>query len=192
MVIERISPALVEEILRNAPRERDPRYFRIWQRVSLALQRALREWIPECHFENLAQYEDRETAQQVLLYAASRPCYGRPKTEFTYDVADPRTVDSSLYNIGVALRIVLDPVEQRLREAGLLELSRRYSHIWRQDILRSAKSRRRILTTLLASDAKLIDAVIDLGTSGDVRRFLRASNMTLRHLLGQDMRGLTN
>jgi hypothetical protein len=31
---------------RSAPAERDPRYFQTWQQTSLALQRAMRKWIP--------------------------------------------------------------------------------------------------------------------------------------------------
>lgn len=189
-MIERISPVLIEEVLRNAPRERDPRYFRTWQRVSLALQRALREWIPERCFEDLASFEDRETAYQVLVFAAARLCYGRPKTEFTFDVADRGTLDSALHNIGMTLRFVLEPVEQRLREAGLTELSPRYSPMWRHDILRIVRRRSRILIGLLASEARLIDAMIDLGTSGDVRRFARGASAALRNVLGQDMRDL--
>src|SRR5579863_8959740 len=31
---------------RDAPEERDARYFPVWQQTSLALQRAMRKWIP--------------------------------------------------------------------------------------------------------------------------------------------------
>ncbi len=189
--MEQISPLLVERILENAPRERDPRYFRAWQRVSLALQRSLREWIFERHFENSARFEDRDAAYPILVYAASRLCYGRPKTEFTYDIADPSMLTSAMHNIGVSLRLILQPIEDRLRAEDKRELSRRYSPIWRQDILRIVKKKPKTLLALLASEAALIDGVIDLGTSGDVRRFARTVNATLRNVLGQDMRDLT-
>ena len=187
--MEQIFPILAERILKNAPRERDPRYFRIWQRVSLALQRAMREWIVERYFEGgPARFEDRETAYNVLVYGACRLCYGRPKTEFTFDVADPQTVASAMHNIGVALRLVLQPVEKRLRQADRRELARRYSAVWRQDILRDVKKRPRVLIDLIAAEAKLIEAVIDLGTSGDLRRFHRGATGALRNLLGEDLR----
>src|SRR5579883_113144 len=135
MATQRPFPALLNEILRHAPRERDPRYFRTWQRVSLALQQKLREWIPAGYFADPSRFEDRETAYPILVYASARLCYGKPKTEFTYDVADGQMVETALYKIGTTLRLVLEPVEKRLRDSGIIELSARYSHIWRQDIL---------------------------------------------------------
>ncbi len=185
-----ISSVLAERILENAPRERDPRFFRTWQRVSLALQRVMRQWIPERYFLDARRFEDREAAYPVLVYAACRPCYGRPKTEFTYDIADPRTITSAMHNIGVTLRSVLEPVEQRLRDAGKIDLSRRYSAVWRQDILRDVKKRPKTLIALLAAESNIIDAIIDFGTSGDFRRYSRISNGALRTLLGEDQRDL--
>src|SRR5512140_3156471 len=38
----------------NAPDETDPRYFAAWQKVSLTLQRALRQWIPGTYFRDSA------------------------------------------------------------------------------------------------------------------------------------------
>jgi len=174
----------------SAPRERDPHYFRIWQRVSVALQRALRVWIPERYFADVLRFEDRQAAYQVLVYAACRPSYGRPKTEFTYDIADPEILESAMHNIGVSLRVALEPVESRLRAAGKAELSHRYSHVWRQDILRGVRKRPKHLIALLAAEAKLINAVIRLGTTGDWRKFSRAANAALRNILGGDLRDL--
>jgi hypothetical protein len=189
-MLEQIPQTLAQGIMRNAPRERDPRYFRTWQQVSLALQRALREWIPEMHFRDAARFEDRCAAFQVLAYSAARLCYGRPKAEFTFDAGDPRTIESALHNVGVALKLALEPVEQRLRAAGRIELSRRYASAWRQDILRQVRQNSRIFTALLGAESKLIDAVIDLGTSGDIPRFARLSNAATRKILGQDMRSV--
>ena len=79
----------------NAPDELQPRYFQTWQGVSLALQKALRTWIPEIYFRDPARYEDRDAAFPLLVYAASRPCRGRPRTEFTYDVVDPQVLPNA-------------------------------------------------------------------------------------------------
>lgn len=129
-------------------------------------------------------------AYQFLVYAACRPCYGRPRTEFTFDVADPGTLDSALHNIGRSLAVVLAAVERRLCEAGFPELGRRYAPIWRQDIMRIVKNKPRRLIALLASEAKVVEAVIDLGTAGNVLRFTRAAGSALRNISGEDMRDL--
>jgi hypothetical protein len=190
MLLTDISPALVESLLRNAPRERDPRYSRMWQKVSVRLQKAMRRWIPVRHFRDAARYENRGLAYQVLVYSAARPFYGKPKTEFTFDPADPGMTGLAMYNIGAALKAQLRPVETQLCAIGMVQLGRRYSTVWTDDILREVKKTPKALIGLLAAEAKLINAVIDLGTSGDVRRFLRAANSSLRNVLGESMRDL--
>jgi hypothetical protein len=70
------------------PAERDLQYFSTWQRVSVTLQRSLRAWIPNIYFRDISQFEDREAAYPLLIYQASRPFFGRPRTEFTYDAAN--------------------------------------------------------------------------------------------------------
>src|SRR5579871_2596988 len=95
------------EFGQNAPAERDPRYFRTWQRVSLALQKSLRQWIPELYFRDLERFQERSEAYQLIVYGACRPFYGRPRTEFTYDIADPETLPLALKNIGHSIRVVL-------------------------------------------------------------------------------------
>ncbi len=176
---------------KNAPVETDPLYFRSWQRVSVALQRALRRWIPEWHFRDLTHLEDRDTAYQFVVYAACRPCYGQPRTEFTYDIADlDATLNGSLRSIGRAMQTVLDPIHKRLVEAGLPELSRRYAPVWHKDILRAVKESPKRLIRLIASEARLINAAIDLGTMHDAGKFERAAGSALRNVAGADMREL--
>jgi hypothetical protein len=123
----------------GAPDERDPGYFRTWQAVSLAVQKALRCWIPENYFCDPARYEDRDAAFPLLVYAASRPCRGRPGSEFTYDMADGEVLPRALYQIGGSLQSVLETVERRLYDCGRPALARRYAPRWHQDVLRGAE-----------------------------------------------------
>ena len=177
----------------HAPDETAPGYFGAWQRVSLALQKALRQWIPEVCFRYAARFEDRPAAYPLLVYAASRLCHGRPRTEFTYDIADPETLPRALYMIGQSLQRVLAAVERRLFEEGRPELARRYAPIWYEDVLRAVKAKPRSLIALLGDEAALINAVIDLGSARRlqaVRPFARSANLTLRTMFGKDLRML--
>ncbi len=177
----------------TAPAERDPLYFRAWQRTSVGLQKALRQSIPGLYFHDSHRFEDRAMAYQLVVYAACRPCYGQPRTEFTFDMADPRALAAALRSIGHATQMVLAPIEKRLRAEGRLVVARRYMPVWYQDIILEVKKQPKLLIRLLASEAKLIDAVIDLGTSrhaASVSRFLRTANLVLRSLLGEDLREL--
>lgn len=184
---------LMGEPWATVPAERAAVYFRCWQRVSVALQNALREWIPEIYFRDESHFDDREEAYQVVAYAASQTFRGQARTEFTYDVADRATVEAALRNTGRRLQAVLAAIEPRLRQSGRLALSRRYAPVWYIDILRAVKKRNQRLIALLACEAKVIDAVIDLGTARDaaaVERFERIANAALRNVAGVDCREL--
>ena len=177
----------------GAPREFDRRYFQTWQKVSVALQRKLRQWIPEAYFADPARYEDREAAYPLLVYVAGRVCQGRPRTEFTYDIADEEIMPRVTYLIGAALQGVLRGVERRLNEAGRPELARRYAPRWREDVMRAVRAEPRPLMALLGDEAALINAVIGLGTARNfdaVRPFAKAASLALRHMYGEDLRPL--
>jgi len=178
---------------RNTPQERDARYFPVWQQTSLALQTAMRKWIPEMYFRNTARYEDRDGAYPLIVYQASRLCFGRARTEFTYDVADPQTLPAALRMIGQALRRILAGVETTLRESGRPQLARRYAPVWHEDILNAVQKRPKRLLELLGDEAALINAVIDLGTNrrmDAVKPFAKAASGALRNLYREDMRVL--
>lgn len=173
------------------PDERDVRYFRCWQRVSVALQKSMRRWAREIYFRDAGRFADRDAAYVLLVYSVSRPFFGRPRAEFTYDAADAETIESAWQFIGTALRGVLGEMEARLREAGAVELAHRYDPVWYQDILAAARKRERHFLKLLAREAKVIDAVIDLGTrrdSGAEARFERIAGGALRNFHGVNMR----
>jgi hypothetical protein len=177
----------------TAPLESHPSYFRTWQHVSVALQRGLRVWAPEFYFRDLGRCEDRDGAYAMVVYSACRLFYGHPRTEFTYDIADEATLHAAVRTIGCGIERTLAFLEARLKAGGCAELARSYSPLWYQDVLAAVKKRPRRLITLLAREAKLIDAVIDLGTQRNraaARKFVRRSNSALRNLGGVDMRSL--
>lgn len=176
-----------------APDEMHPKHFQTWQGVSVALQKGLRTWIPEIYFRDPARYEDRDAAYPMLVYAASRPCRGRPRTEFTYHVADPEALPCALNLIGTSLQNVLGVVEQHLHACGRPELARRYAPRWHQDVLRAVQKRPRPLIGLLGDEAVVVNAVIDLGTSNKmqaVKPFARSASLAMRSMYGQDLRSL--
>ncbi len=177
----------------TAPPESHPSYFRAWQHVSVALQRALRVWAPELYFRDLERWENRDAGYAMVVYSACRLFYGRPRTEFTYDIADEATLPAAVRAIGCGVERTLAALEARLKASGPGELARKYCPLWYQDVLAVVKKRPERLVTLLAREAKLIDAVIDLGTQRNraaARKFARRSNSALRNMGGVDMRDL--
>jgi hypothetical protein len=178
----------------GAPQEWHPAYFPTWRAVSLAVQQALRCWIPEIYFRDPARYEDRDAAFPLLVYAASRPCSGRPRTEFTYDMADTEVLPRALHQIGASLQSVLETVERSLYDGGRPALARRYAPRWHQDVLRAVQRKPRPLLSLLGDEAAVVNALVGLGSGRKmqaVKPFARSASMALRTMYGEDLRPLS-
>lgn len=181
----------------GAPADRDPRYFRAWQDVSLALQSFLRHSIAEEYFRDVQRYEHREAAYPVLVYGVSRLFYGRAPAEFTYDLRDyPENQDTLITSwkmTGQGLQRALAEVEQRLYRAGMPALARRYAPLWYEDVMVAVRKKPGAYVDLLAKESAFINAVIDLGTQRSVAavsRFARMANRSLRGVCGMDLRKL--
>jgi hypothetical protein len=153
----------------GAPDERHPRYFQTWQAVSVALQKALRCWIPEIYFRDPSRYEYREAAYPLLVYACSRPCRGRPRTEFAYDMADQEVLPRALHLAGASLQRVLATVERRLYDGGRPALARRYAPRWHRDVLRTVQKKPQPLLDLLGNEAAVVNALVSLGSGRKMR-----------------------
>jgi hypothetical protein len=193
--------ALADPLWRSGPPERDPAYFPTWQRVSMALQRWLRDHIAEQYFRDPARLEDRADCYPMIVYQACRPFFGRPRTEFTYDLRDfpwcEDTLASSWKLTGRGLQRVMTGIEARLRALGQEQLARRYSPVWFEDVLVAVQRKPKLYADLLAREAAIINAVIDLGTQPKVASVNRSSNIIssqLRKIHGpknaMDMRAL--
>jgi len=175
----------------TSPAETDPEYYRTWQKVSVAIQRAMRRWALEIFLRKPERCEDREWAMALIVYASSRPFYGRSKTEFTWDAAETGAMERSLKGIGTPIQRALFRVNGRLKEIGREELACRYAPVWYLDVLLAARRRPTPLVGMLAREAKLIEAVIGWGTErneASALRFVRVSNWALRRFQGMDMR----
>jgi hypothetical protein len=189
--------ALTDPAWTNSPGELHLSYFPVWQRVSLALQRSLRSWTAEAWFRDISRYEDRDTAYTMLVYEAARLCYGRPRTEFTYDLRDypdcRATLVQALKMTGRSLQAVLARTERRLYDAGMPVLARRYSPVWYQDVLVAVRKKPKKFVELLAGESAVINSLIELGTGRSVtsiNSFARTANQALRKVYGMDLREL--
>jgi hypothetical protein len=188
---------LTDPVWRDAPRPHNYGYFGTWQRLSGALQRSLKRWIFERYFRDSAKFDDRATAYTVIAYRASRPFPGRPKSSFTYEFRDypegTATLAEALRLTGRATQAALGEIEARLIEEGRSELARKYGPDWHEDVTLSVRRKPRKFVELLAAEAKIVNAVIDLGSDPSVQMVNRSAktiNSALRNVLGADMRAL--
>lgn len=189
--------ALADPVWKAVPAERDPEYFPAWQRVSMTLQRFIRDQVAEAYFADLDRLEDRAEAYEMIVYQAARPFFGKPRSEFTYDLRDypwcEKTLELTWKLTGRHIQRVMKPLEERLRLAGKGSLARRYSPVWHQDVLVAVQKKPKSYVDLLARESAVINAVIDLGTQPKpqtVDRSAKIINRQLRKMHGLDMRSL--
>lgn len=163
----------------GAPPERDGRHFRAWQRVSVQVQREVRSLV-------LQQFStaDLDRALTMAVYSACQPSYGQRPMEFTYDLGDPATMPLALRLIGRSLQARLAQISAAL-PGDDARMKRRFAPVWHVDTLNTVKKKPRLLIELLAREAAMINALIDLGTRREERtakRFMKSSFAAARVL----------
>lgn len=101
----------------TAPSERSARYSAVYARVSLALQVAMREWIPSLFFDEASRLEDLDLAQGMIAWRASRPAVGEHVDRLCCDILDPEMMERCFFwverNIRPVLRTLL-PVSSQM------------------------------------------------------------------------------
>ncbi len=169
----------------------------VWRTVSMTLQSCFRKWISGEYFGDISRFADREPAYSMIVYQAARVCHGRSRGVFTYDMRDypdcPLTVELATKMTGRSIQGILGDIEQRLREAQMPELARRYAPVWYQDVARAVRKKPRMFIELLAAESAFIDALVELGlnrTHAAVHHFTKIANQCLRNVCGMDLRYL--
>ena len=183
------------DLAAGAPPEKDFRHFRIWQRVSVHVQREVRSFASRNFFaDERRAVRDMNRAYTIVVYSSCQPCYGRRPMEFTYDIGD-------IIRLRTVLRLIGRGMQTRLKQisAGIQSdprLKRRFLPVWYLDILKAAKNKPRTLIEMLAREAAMINALINLGTAYSPRaeklfvkntasmaRILRVDSKTLQDLV---------
>jgi hypothetical protein len=147
----------------DAPGERAPNFFEVFSKVSVAIQRASRRWLPYAYFSELERYEDLRTGYPLVFYQSTYPFSGRPRSEFSYDLVAPD-------NAGIARPWAFRPlvshlarVHQVLIEAGRPRLARLYE-TWRaREIVAGIARQPGLINALLTNDACFVDHFVGLG-----------------------------
>jgi hypothetical protein len=189
--------ALTHPAWLGAPSPTHPDHFALWRNVSMTLQISLRAWIAEQYFRDPTRFEDRNKAYSMLVYQSARVCHGRPRGEFTYAFHDypacRLTLALALRMTGRNLQTILVGVEQRLNQAGMPELARRYAPVWHQDMVVAVRKKPKLFLALLGAESAFINALVDLSldqTPAGVHSFSKAANRALRKACGTGVAGM--
>jgi hypothetical protein len=181
----------------TAPAERSMAFHPAFLRVSLAVQRTLREIVPKFYFENSGNYLDLKTAYPMLVYQASRPFRGKLVSELAYDVMNPAMLPHLLRRAKPRLIELLREVSFRLNAEGQNDLAEKYLSGRSDEIVRCVEKlskHRKWLHALVRAEGILIDALTGLGGFGSLSKRARAAKLVrfskrwsqqLRHLYPQ-------
>jgi hypothetical protein len=168
----------------SAPPERDGRHFRAWQRVSVQVQREVRSLVLKIFFaEQWRAGANLDRAFTIVVYSSCHPCYGRRPMEFTYDICELALLSAPLHLVGRSMQARLAQIIPEFQ--GDARMKRRFAPVWHLDILNIVKKKPRLLIELLAREAAMINALIDMGAlrrERSTKRFLKTTSAAARVL----------
>jgi hypothetical protein len=189
--------ALTDPAWIHAPSEREHAYHEVWHRVSVAVQRALKEAIADAYFRDLSRLQMRDSAYSMVVYQSSRAFTAKARHRFTYDLRDypdcRPVVAAATMQIGARVERVLEQLQRRLIDAGQSELARRYTPAWHPDVVNSVRRKPRRLLDLLMREAEIVNAIVDMGadrTHLAVYSCARKINTVLRCIQRMDIRNV--
>jgi hypothetical protein len=90
-----------------APSERGSKYAVVYSRASIALQVAMREWIPSLYFDGVDRFDDLDMAQGMIAWRASRPAIGEHVDRLSYDILDPAMMSRCFFWVERNIRPLL-------------------------------------------------------------------------------------
>ena len=157
----------------EAPVERSPNYKEAYAEMSVAVQQALRAWLPFTYFADLGRYDAFGAACPLIVYRCTLPFRSKAKMEFTYDIMSAESVAVARRSTGMALAAELARIEQLLLAAGKPEQARLYRPSRREVILSNVERAPRLFHSLLVADAVCVEHLIRFGVqAGGLRRAL--------------------
>ncbi|MGA2600885.1 MAG: hypothetical protein ABSH09_28305 [Bryobacteraceae bacterium] len=161
----------------EAPRERTPPFFPTYIRVSVAIQTRLRRRLPEIYLADIERFRDTRMVYPLLVYAASRPFSSQSRTDYSYDILNPKLMRRFHYSVRRNLPKTLEQVSQRLRAEGMDDAAKHYRAAKSSEIIELVdrlKICRRRLEAVIVAESRLIDALFQFAGSGGLPPKARA------------------
>lgn len=173
----------LSEIWAATPRDGHSDYLRLAAKVSVAIQECLRAWLPYIWFEDIARFDDFDTAGTLVSYAALRPFTPKNKQAYAFDVLDGDTPRAVLYWLKRWLGPYVAPVEQMLIEMGRAS-SRAFAPRRAERIIALYERKHHPLHSLLVIDRDVIEEFVRMranyGIEGAIEKALTAIERRLR------------
>jgi hypothetical protein len=158
--------------------------------IALAIQTAMRAWLPYVWFTQPERFEDFDQAAVLIMYSACRPFTPRSKEAFVFDILDEDTPRAMHYSISRNLRPRLEGFEDALNAAGVSNARRYATRRWDR-MLELFPKRRHEMNSILVAERELVEGYLDLANPPKRQRGRVRIERVLRKLfLKRDFSGL--
>jgi hypothetical protein len=181
----------------DAPPETSAEFFPAFVRVSMALQAELRRLLPNLYLSDAKRFENTHMAYPLLVYGASRPFPGEPRTDFTYDILNREMMKMFYFSARTDLPAMLSSIWKRLRAAGLQEIAVKYRPDRSKRIIAAVqrlRGERRRLNQILTMETRMVNDLIGFAGTKNLslfrqqvvsRRIHKAIVMRLRRIFAK-------
>jgi len=147
--------------LAAAPGERTRHYRRVYRRISLAFQAAIRESFPPCYIDSPSLLGRRQRILPVIAWSAAVPSVGRTVDEISLDIFDTRQAALFFRRLPRRLGSRLRPVHQAaIRHEVTPHIRGAYNPNSARTVTSACRRRTLQLNRLFSSEMRLILAFI--------------------------------
>jgi hypothetical protein len=160
----------------TVPPERDAAFFPLFQAVSLAVQSALRFWLPALWLRDARRFGVKERALPLLIYTATEPFTPETRACLTYDLFDRDAVERAVRSGRRRLPALFNQVRASLEAAGQPKIAKLYDPDGCADIRTALRQRPRIFRSLLAAETFFVNQLTQLAVAGHHVRTLSLAN----------------
>ena len=142
---------------RNTSPERNRNFLPVYSRLSVAMRRAMRFWVPFVFFTERDRYTDANLAWPMFAWAASFAPQAKNIRDFSYDILDDESMAKAGKSYRRGLPTYLKKIAPALATMGMPRLIARYAPDNAAEGAKLAEYNRSHLNTLFAGESDLVD-----------------------------------
>ncbi|MCX6591308.1 MAG: hypothetical protein NTZ56_07265 [Acidobacteria bacterium] len=154
------------------PASNHAEFLRTAARLSVAVQEALRAWLPYLWFADAARFGDFDLAATVVNYAALRPFTPKTKASYVFDVMDSDTPRAVTFSLERNLPAKLGVIEPMLRALGF-EPAVNFAPRRAERLIATFKRKPQLLYSLFVAERELVEQYLGRRDAKLIGRRLR-------------------
>jgi hypothetical protein len=144
-------------VWKSAPRERTPNYFRVYSKVSRAMQIAMRRWVRTWFHANPELLQRPHSAYPFLVYICTSAFCGKPANVFTYDVQRTDVLARAYKSASMRLKGELEALNTRRFDWFTRE---HYFAYRSKHVVEYVSKNQRAIYRMFNTETELMDAIL--------------------------------